>query len=38
MDKSFFNTYFFNVIRYHYADFKGKTSRGEFWSFVLCHF
>ena len=38
MNKSFFSTYFFDVIGHHYADFKGKTSRKEFWLFVLCHF
>lgn len=38
MNKGFFNTYFFDAIGHHYADFKGKTSRNEFWLFVLCYF
>ena len=38
MNKSFFSTYFFDTIGHHYADFKGKTSRKEFWLFVLCYF
>ena len=38
MNKGFFSTYFFDAIGHHYADFKGKSSRKEFWLFVLCNF
>ena len=38
MDKSFFTAYFFDVIGRHYADFKGKAGRKEFWLFFLCSF
>lgn len=30
--------YFFDVIRYKYADFSGRASRKEFWLFNLCYF
>ena len=32
-NRSFFTTYFWNPIRHQYADFKGRTSRKEFWMF-----
>ena len=38
MNNGFFSTYFFDAIGHHYADFKGKSSRKEFWLFVLCYF
>ena len=30
-----FNTYFIDVIKNHYIDFKGKATRKQFWLFVL---
>jgi uncharacterized membrane protein YhaH (DUF805 family) len=33
-----FKQYFWNVIRYHYFDFKGRATRKEYWMFVLFDF
>ncbi len=38
MKKSFFDTYFADIIRHHYADFNGKTGVKEFWFFTLCSY
>lgn len=36
--KNLFNTNFVNVLKNHYADFKGRASRPQYWYFVLCSF
>lgn len=33
-----FKTYFIDVIRNHYIDFKGKATRKQFWMWYLCCF
>lgn len=33
-----FNTYFWDVLINHYADFKGVATRKQFWLFTLFHF
>ena len=37
-NRSFFTTYFWNPIRHQYADFKGRTSKKEFWMFFWFYF
>lgn len=32
----FFNKYFFSVLQYHYADFKGRATRKQYWFYILC--
>lgn len=32
----FFNKYFFSVLQYHYADFKGRATRKQYWFYTLC--
>lgn len=34
----FISTYFVDAIKSHYADFKGKASRSEYWYYILCQF
>lgn len=36
--KETFNTYFWDIIKNHYVDFKGKATRQQFWMFVLFYF
>lgn len=33
--KESFNTFFFDVVKNHYADFTGRASRKQFWMYVL---
>ena len=33
-----FNTYFVDVIKNHYVDFKGRATRKQFWLFTLFNF
>ena len=32
-----FKTYFFDVIKNHYFDYKGRATRKQFWMFTLCN-
>ena len=32
----FFNKYFFSVLQYHYADFKGRATRKQYWFYISC--
>lgn len=36
--KNLFNTYFVNIVKNQYADFKGRANRPQYWYFVLCYF
>lgn len=33
-----FKKYFWDIIKNHYFDFKGRATRKEYWMFVLAHF
>lgn len=35
---NYFNTYFLNVLKNQYADFKGRATRSQFWYFMLIYF
>lgn len=35
---NYFNTYFIDVFKYHYADFAGRANRIQFWFFTLFSF
>lgn len=35
---NYFNTYFIDVFKYHYADFGGRATRSQFWFFALFSF
>lgn len=35
--KEEFKKYFWNVIKNHYADFKGRATRKEYWSFISAY-
>lgn len=35
--KTYFNKFFMEVVKTQYANFKGRTTRGQYWKFVLCY-
>lgn len=36
--KTAFNTYFVNVVKTQYKNFKGRATRSQYWYYVLCYF